>query len=237
MLCGVAKENQQLSLNLRTPAHWGGPRVGAGRSRCPRARVPHRRREAVDAKHPCHVTFKVRRELRSLRSRRLVRELERTLADVRNRRFFRVVHYSVQRDHLHLVVETEGSEQLSRGLKSVGARIARAVNRTFGRAGAVLLDRAHVRTLKTPTEVRRALAYVLLNARRHAAQRGRSLPRLGVIDPASSGRWFDGWLDAVPLPADSPVVACPRSWLLRLGWKRAGLISCVEVPGGRRRAR
>jgi len=78
-------------------------------------------------------------------------------------------------------------------MKSLGARLARAVNRVFRRSGPVLADRYHVRVLRTPREVRNALAYVLLNARRHAAQVGRMVSRALRIDPASSGRWFDGW--------------------------------------------
>jgi hypothetical protein len=164
-----------------------------------------------------------------------VHELERSLRSIRDRDWFRVVHYSVQRDHLHLLVESDGARQLSRGLKSVGARIARAANRVFNRAGPVLSDRGHVRVLRTPTEVRRALAYVLLNSRRHAAKLGRSLPSLGGIDPASSGRWFEGWMDARPNANDAPAVAQPYSWLMRVGWMRVGLISLREIPGILRR--
>ncbi len=73
-------------------------------------------------------------------------------------------------------------------MKSVTARLARAVNRVFGRAGPVLADRYHARPLRTPREVRNALRSVLLNGRKHARR-----ARGARIDPASSGRWFDGW--------------------------------------------
>jgi len=142
-----------------------------------------------------------------------------------------VVHYSIQTDHVHLIVEASSSEDLGRGMKAVGARLARAVNRVFARRGPVLRDRYHVRTLRTPREVRNAIAYVLLNARRHLAKRGGPIPRVGRIDPASSGRWFDGWRGG-PRAADAPAVARPRTWLLSAGWRRAGLVDPREVPGG-----
>ncbi len=140
------------------------------------------------------------------------------------------MHYSLQRDHAHLVVEADDAAALGRGMKAIGARLARAVHRVFRRSGSVLADRYHVRVLKTPLEVRRAIAYVLLNARRHAAALGRKL-RHGV-DTASSGAWFDGWKQGSCAGAERPPpVAAARSWLLRVGWRRHGLVCTSEVPG------
>jgi hypothetical protein len=133
------------------------------------------------------------------------------------------VHYSFQRDHVHLLVEAENASALGRGMKSIGARIARAVYRVFGRRGKVLADRYHHRVLKSPREVRHALAYVLLNARRHAAERGIALPS-AAIDPASSGRWFRGWTRVLATSRERAPVAAARSWLLRVGWWRRGRI-------------
>lgn len=225
------RKTKQLALDLRAAPGWGGWREGAGRKRVAHSRVPHRSRGEHDSRHPRHVTFKVRRGIGSFRSHRFVREMEKSFRASKTGDRHRVVHYSIQRDHIHLLIEAGSAADLARGLKAVGARIARAVNRIFARTGRALADRAHVRVLRTPTEVRRALAYVLLNARRHAAKAGRFLPRVGAVDPASSGRWFDGWREACPDAGGPTAVARPRSWLLRVGWRRVGLISRAEVPG------
>jgi REP element-mobilizing transposase RayT len=175
------------------------------------------------------VTLKVRRGLRTLRDGRIVRALEEALAKACERGDFRVAHYSVQADHLHLLIEAEDRRALGRGMQSISARVARAVNRVLGRKGAVLWDRYHLRVLATPNEVRRALSYVLLNARKHLGTRA---PRVGRIDPASSGRWFDGWREGIVALARSPApVARARTWLLRVGWQRHGLLDPSEVPG------
>jgi hypothetical protein len=150
------------------------------------------------------------------------------------RSHFRVTHYSIQRDHLHLLVEAEDATALSRGMKSVAARLARAVNRSFGRRGPVLDGRYHHRALGTPQEVRAALAYVLLNSRKHAGHRAWASTARARIDPGSSGRWFEGWAQAPEPALDRPAVAPARTWLLRTGWRRHGLIRPDEVPRGER---
>ena len=194
----------------------------------------HRERERFAGRFPCHVTLKVRADLPSLRRQRVVREIERSLAAGCERGSFRVVHYSVQADHGHFLVEAAGREALGRGMKSLAARFARAVNRALARKGPVLAGRYHLRVLRSPRQVRNALAYVLLNARRHVAQRrGRGALRSAALDPASSARWFEGWTGRYARPALGPrSVAPPHTWLLKAGWRRHGLISPTEVPGG-----
>jgi len=125
---------------------------------------------------PVHVTLRVRPGIPSLRGGALVHEWRRSLAEASERGSFRVTHYSLQGDHAHLIVEAKGKQALASGMKSIAARLARAVNRVCQRNGPVLDGRYHHRMLGTPREVRRALAYVLLNARRHLAKR-RSVAR------------------------------------------------------------
>jgi hypothetical protein len=125
---------------------------------------------------------------------------------------------------------------------SVGIRFARAVNRALGRKGRVLEDRYHVRVLATPRQVRNAIRYVLLNARRHAAKLQRSKDQLRApvrLDPASSARWFEGWRPGIAReesPArfglrSTPAVSRPRTWLLRAGWRLHGLLDPADIPG------
>ena len=189
----------------------------------------HRKREKIPGDCPVHVTLRVRSEVPSLRIVKVVREFRRSLAEACERGDFRVNHYSLQGDHAHLIVEATSKQALANGMNSIGARLARAVNRVTGRAGPVLDGRYHHRVLGTPREVRRALAYVLLNARRHLAKRGRAARAAAPsLDPASSARWFDGWrpgaASRLPEARSGCEVARPRTWLLRVGWRRYGLL-------------
>ncbi len=151
-----------------------------------------------------------------------MRRFERSLARGGcERGDFRVAHYAILGNHAHFIVEAKDADALGRGMKSLVRRLVLSVHGVFSRRGPVLADRYHLRILRTPLEVRRAIAYVLLNARRHARRHGRE----ARIDPASSGRWFDGWKGlAGPRGTGPPAVARPRSWLLRVGWRRPGLI-------------
>ena len=127
-------------------------------------------------------------------------------------------------------------------MMAIASRLARAVNRIARRSGAVLAERYHVRMLPTPREVYHALRYVLLNARKHSAVKVGAAAVCAtdcVLDPASSARWFDGWkrtlpgeaLKAPPTLMQDPTVASARSWLLRVGWRRHGLLDPADVPG------
>lgn len=225
------KRRSQLDLDLRMSVGWA-VRDGAGRKAAARPRVWHRGRREFPDSHPVLVTLRVLADVPSLRTVRLVRQFERAFRTTVDRADFRVIQYSIQHDHVHLLVEASSAATLACGMKSVGARLARAVNRVFDRRGPVLDGRYHHRDLATPREVRAALAYVLLNARKHAAQRlsaevASNLP----LDPASSSRWFEGWADLAPAATEQPAVARPRTWLLQVGWRRHGLISRDEVPG------
>jgi REP element-mobilizing transposase RayT len=195
----------------------------------------HRSRERFPRTAPAHVTLRAVEGLPSLRTVGIVREIERTFAKGCARPGFRLVHYSLQGNHAHLIVEAQDRDALGRGMMAIGARLARAVNRAAGRSGRVLADRYHVRLLPTPREVRNALRYVLLNARRHSTSARSALKQAARLDPASSARWFDGWKHKGSEDGERKdggrSVARPRTWLLTVGWRRHGLLDPDDVPG------
>ncbi|SRR6266404_6042711 len=235
----MQRRDRQLPLSLRAPRCWGGRRAGAGRKPGPNAGLPHSEREIFRRALPAHVTLRLRPELPSLRTTRIVREIERSFAAGCVRPGFRLVHYSLQGNHAHLIVEAHDRQALGRGMMAIGARLARAVNRIAGHTGRVLADRYHLRLLPTPKEVRNALRYVLLNVRRHAAAGRAPVTAPPRVDPASSARWFDGWKrsptgdqpDISAGPRARPSVAQARTWLLKVGWRRHGLLDPADVPG------
>ena len=233
----MRKAKQLTFTDLRMKTGRGGPRPGAGRPAVVRPIVHHVKRDEVLERQPSHVTIRVLRGVPSMRRKPFVRIFQRSLREVRGRLGFRVVAYSVQDDHVHLIVEASNKDALAQGMKAVGSRLARAVHRFFARCGRVLAGRYHVRALKSPKEVRNALAYVLLNDRKHKLEHVGTLPPVR-IDAASSGRLFDGWSRQAPAETSVPgleEVSPAQTWLLRLGWKKVGLIDPAEVPSQRKR--
>jgi putative transposase len=183
------KRGRQLAMTFKT---WGGARAGAGRKpKGERAGVEHLPRPTLAKRFPLHVTIRMEPHVWNLRTRRCFRVLERSFWGGALRFGFRLVHYSVQGNHIHLLVEAEDRRALGRGMKGLGVRVARALNRVMQRRGAVLADRYHARVLRTPTEVKRVRTYLTQNAAKHY-----------------------GWVGADPFTSVSAVTT-PRTWLLR----------------------
>ncbi len=215
---------------------WGGRRDGAGRPRKPGAKLRHAPRLPLAARFPVHVTLRTLPGAPNLRTGAVYAAVESALRAALARASFRVVHFSVLSNHVHLVAEAAGAAALARGMQGLAVRIARRVNRAVGRTGRLWRDRYHARILRTPREVRLALCYVLQNARRHATTQRRILDP-EWIDPRSSGPWFDGWVDGTAGAGASTrprPVAEARTWLLASGWRRAGLIRVDEIPAAAR---
>ena len=237
------KTHVQQELVFRT---HGGRRPGAGRpAKGPRSSERHKARPAHDHRHPVHVTVRVVADVASLRHRDMYMQLREATIVTARRADFRIVQLSIQRNHLHLLVEADHKEALSRGMQGFAVSAAKRVNAAITartgvrRTGRVVADRFHARPLTSPRAVRHALAYILNNWRRHGEDRA-GLPRTWKADPFSSGPVFFGWQELADSPVLWPlretyhplIVLRPRTWLLSKGWQaHHPLISVWEVPG------
>jgi REP element-mobilizing transposase RayT len=202
----------QTSLAFKT---WGGARAGSGRKPSRKSGQPHLARPELSRHHPVHTTLRVAHGCWNLRSRRALAALQGAFEGGRERFGFRLIHYSVQGNHLHLIVEAEGKQSLSRGMQALTIRMARALNRMMQRRGSVFADRFHAHVLRSRREVAHALRYVFGNFAHHARRWGAEI-RASFCDPFSSVTFF-----AAEVPAGAPVAA-PSTWLLRVGWREAG---------------
>ncbi len=212
---------QQMSFSF--PFGHGGFREGSGRKKRKEG-VSHGKRERVTRHQPVLVTWKLKDGLRCLRR---VDEAGVIMKAIKaaHRSCFRVVHFTIQNDHLHMLVEGDDAELLGKGMCGLGTRIGKGLNKLWGRRGKVL-ERYHSRVLKSPREVWIALRYVLNNFRKHGCA-----PSPFVADEFSSGAYFNGWSDRAP-GEDPGICAKAESWLLRVGWReRHSLIPFDSIPG------
>jgi putative transposase len=203
-----------MGLPLAAAKTWGGARKGAGRKPRGRPCMPHVTRPKVDPRFPVQVTIRATPGLPSLRSPRVFGALRRAIARASLDRF-RVIHFSIQQDHGHFIVEGDDARRARGGVHGLAIRLALAVNRALGRKGRVVGDRYHARPLTTPRQIRTSMVYVLLNFRKH-------LRAPAGIDPRSSGPHFSGW-QVTPAATDiAPATADPDTWMARVGWRLAG---------------
>ncbi len=232
---GTKPESAQLELRFRK---HGGARAGAGRKARPErvGFLPHLTRERHRAYQPVHVTARAVRSAPNLRSQVVFASLRAVFARA-SEKGFRLLHFSVQGNHVHLIVEADDGVAFARGIQRLLSRAAMSVNALARRSGSVWRDRHHREPLTTPSQVRNAYAYVLFNDRKHALASGvLNDSSLEGFDACASTRWFVDWSPAAPAPPETlsragpSFLARPLTWLARKGWKPRGLLRFDEVP-------
>jgi REP element-mobilizing transposase RayT len=222
----------QIELDLR-PRTWGGKRENAGRRRRKgKHDSPHRPRPEHCERDPVHITCRVRNGFGRLRKRHVHHAIKQALVKYVLLPTFRVVHTSIQGNHIHMLVEARDKDAIAEGMRVLEIAMANAINRSLKRNGKVFDGRYHRVDIKTPRQARSALAYVLNNWRRHREDVSTPGAENALVDPYSTAASFDGWRDLDEVPNWDPLpCAEPRTWLLRVGWRRHGLIGVREVPG------
>ena len=227
----------------------GGKRRGAGRPpNGERAGSPHKKRPYLHARYPVHVVLRVVRAVGNLRRRCVYQAIRQATLTTALRDDFRIVHLSIQRTHVHLLVEADDRAALAHGMQGFQISAARHLNAAISkgrpgprRRGAVFPDRYHAEIITSPTQAHHAIRYVLGNWRRHREDRQEPMSTWKV-DWFSSAVMFPGWAEYGDAPFlwrgpptyDPLIVYQPRTWLLRHGWRKAGSISCREVPSAKR---
>ena len=173
-----------------------------------------------------HVTVRARAGLPSFREEAIVSAVREAISASGRSPIlgssFRILHFSVQTNHVHLIVEARDKASLSRGMRGLNTRLARTVNRVLRVRGRVWGERYHAHDLRTPREVRNAIVYVLMNAKKHGV-------RLSGLDRFSSASWFDGFANVRP-SSSPPPTAEPKTWLANVGWRQRGLLRIGDRP-------
>jgi REP element-mobilizing transposase RayT len=227
----------------------GGKRRGAGRKpKGRRAGAPHKTRPELHARHPVHVVLRVIRAVGNLRRRFTYRAIREATLTTARREDFRIVHLSIQRTHVHLLVEANHKDALASGMQGFQISAAKHLNAAISkgkpgprRRGTVFPDRYHAEIITSPRQARHAMSYVLGNWRKHEEDRAQPMTAW-TIDWFSSAAMSPGWTEyggqaflwRGPVTYDPLVVYQPRTWLLREGWKKAGAISYRDVPSANR---
>jgi REP element-mobilizing transposase RayT len=228
----------------------GGKRRGAGRPpKGKRAGSPHKERPFLHARYPVHVVLRVIGAVRNLRRRCIYQAIREATLTTARRETFRIIHLSIQRNHIHLLIEADDKRALASGMQGFQISAAKHLNAAISkgkpgprRRGVVFPDRYHAEIITSPTQARHALSYVMNNWRKH--QEDRKAPMSSwKIDWFSSAAMFPGWAEydeeeaffrRGPDTYDPLIVYQPRTWLLKVGYLRGGSpISYREVPSAK----
>jgi putative transposase len=215
---------------------WGGKRVGSGRPNLS-GQINHMKRPVMNIKTPIHITLRLRECLPSIRKKRLLKEFKESVKRAKNFGLY-VIHFSIQRNHIHLFCEGQSNKAVALGMRALAGRFAKIIrgysySNGYGKTGSVFKGRYHLHVLKTPGEVRNALEYVLLNLSKHQKL-------IEYLDSFSSGSCFRQWpkllgkrfeslikaeaefYAAQEGPSDLiSVLSVPQSWLAQTGWMKA----------------
>jgi putative transposase len=226
-----------------------GRAKGGRPAKGPRPSERHKTRPTFSRHDPQHVVIRAVEAIGTLRQRVMYKAVRRALITTFTRTNFRIVHLSIQGTHIHLLIEADDREALARGMQafqiSAAKHLNAAVTRRTGkrRRGTVFVDRYHARIIRMPQQARNALAYVLNNWRKHRENRDAAAIEHGwKVDPFSSAPTFTGWRDidttAIAWPATYEPLPVwePKTWLLREGWKKHGLLLSTEVPSEKKSA-
>jgi len=227
----------------------GGERRGAGRPpNGHRAGSPHAERPFLHARYPVHVVLRVISAVGNLRRRCVYRAIREATLIAARREDFRIVHLSIQRTHVHLLVEANHKAALALGMQGFQISAAKHLNAAISkgrpgprRRGTVFPDRYHAEIITSPTQTRHAISYVLNNYRKHREDRVAPMSTW-AIDWFSSAAMFPDWLEygdeegflwRGPPTYEPLQVRRAQTWLLSEGWKKVGSISCRAVPSAK----
>ena len=167
----------------------------------------------------------------SLRSQRCMKVMRAAFRGGKERLGFRLVHYRPA-ESSSPIVEAKNKRALSSGARGLAIRVAMRLNHLLGRKGKVFSERYHAVALGSPRQVRRALAYVLLQERRHAAGGQRALTTR--LDRCSSAPGFDGFKNVAPRARALEQDGRPkrvRGSSQHRRWRRHGAIDPARSPG------
>src|SRR5215470_8826496 len=140
----------------------GGKRRGAGRpAKGKRAGSPHKARPYLHARYPVHVTLRVITAVGNLRRRCVYQAIREATLTTARREDFRIVQLSIQRTHVHLLVEAHDKTALAAGMQGFQISAAKHLNAAISkgkpgprRRGAVFPDRYHAEIITSPRQAR-----------------------------------------------------------------------------------
>jgi hypothetical protein len=138
--------------------------------------IRHTKREAILGPRPLHLTIKLIRA--DIQNKAILKALRHAIFRARLQGL-RVIHYSLEHDHIHLYAESSDNKILGKAMKALGGSLVKRINKHFLSKGRCYKTRYHLRILRSATEVKNVINYILKNGIKHRRTKS-------VIDPYNS---------------------------------------------------
>ncbi|MDD4973652.1 MAG: transposase [Bacteriovorax sp.] len=113
-----------------------------------------------------HLTVKIKKIKAELKNKSVLSILKRAILNAR-KQGLKVIHYSLEYDHVHLLIEADNNHILSKGMQSFGVTISKAINRMRKLKGGVYKHRYHFRKISSPRQLKNVLNYIFNNGIKH----------------------------------------------------------------------
>ena len=165
----MKKIRKGTQLKLTNPKNAGRPAIHD-------IGIRHIKRAEIRKATPLHLTIKLIRA--DIQNKIILKALRRAIMRARLQGMV-VIHYSLEHDHVHLYAESSDNGTLARGMKALGVTLVKRINGHFKNKGSCYKTRYHLRILKSASEVKNVLNYILKNGIKHKRTRS-------VIDPYNS---------------------------------------------------
>ncbi len=141
-------------------------RKGAGRPALHDPGIRHTNRPHIKKPASLHLTIKVKKKKAEIKNKSVLKILKRAILNAR-KQGLRVIHFSLEYDHVHLLIEADNNLILGKGMQAFGVTLSKAINRLKKLKGGVYKHRYHFRQISSTRELKIVMNYIFTNGLKH----------------------------------------------------------------------
>jgi REP element-mobilizing transposase RayT len=143
---------------------------GAGRPAIHDPGIRHTERPLIKKPSSLHLTIKVEKIKADIKNKTVLSILKRAIQNAR-KQGLRVIHFSLEYDHVHLLIEAENNTTLGKGMQAFGVTFSKAINRVRKTTGKVYKHRYHFKAITSPKQLKNVMSYIFKNGVKHGTSK------------------------------------------------------------------
>lgn len=132
--------------------------------------IRHIERPRFNRPRSFHLTIKVKSNKADIQNKKILKALHHAIFRGRLKGL-KIVHYTLEFNHVHLLVEASCNRVMHSGMQALGISLAKAINRFKSLKGSVYKHRYHYRQISSPRDLKNVLHYIFHNGIKHKRTR------------------------------------------------------------------